>query len=108
MRKILGIIVLSLISSCNVYAEILDLEKGVKIKIFNNYEYFEVPFRDYTKMNLADTGVPTSQIDQMLKDQESLGFIGTISYITTERRPLQDKPYCAQRSDLVNEALIRR
>jgi len=49
MKKLLAILVLGLLLSENVgFAEILDLGKGVKIKILNNHEYFEVPLRSYT------------------------------------------------------------
>jgi hypothetical protein len=77
MKKLLGILVLLLLW-CNVgFAEILDLGKGVKIKILNNHEYFEVPFSDYTKMNMKDTGVSALEIDQIIKDQELLGYVST-------------------------------
>ena len=76
MKKGILILLVSLLW-CNVgFAEILDLGKGVKIKILNNHEYFEVPFRDYSKMNLKDV-IPESQIDQIIKDQELLGYVGT-------------------------------
>jgi hypothetical protein len=62
---------------CNIwFAEILDLGKGVKIKIFDNHEYFEVPFEDYSKMTWKDVGVTTLNINQMIKDREGLGFVG--------------------------------
>jgi len=76
MKKLLGIAVLGLLLSGNAYAEILDLEKGVKVKIFNNYEYWEAPHRAYTKMNMGDMGISTSELNQMLRDQEALGFTG--------------------------------
>jgi hypothetical protein len=76
MKRLLGIVVLGLLLSGNAHTEILDLEKGVKVKIFNNYEYWEAPHRAYTKMNMGDAGVSASELNQLFEDQEAIGFTG--------------------------------
>ena len=45
MKKILGIIVLSLLLSGNVLAQTKNIGNGLSINIPNNYKYFEITFR---------------------------------------------------------------
>ena len=77
MKKLLGIVVLGLLW-CNIgFAEILELNHGIKINIPKNYEYLQFDQQDFARANFKGV-ISENEIEDLLNEQASLlGFDGT-------------------------------
>ena len=77
MKKLLGILVLGLLW-CNVgFAEILELDHGIKINIPKNYEYAQFDQEEFQRVNLQDY-LSKKELEDLIEETHTLlGMTGT-------------------------------
>jgi hypothetical protein len=87
MKKFLGILVLGLLW-CNVgFAEILELDHGIKINIPKNYEYLQFDQQDHARANMVGIDLSKNEIEDLINEQASLlGMDGTETTIIIAKK----------------------
>ena len=90
MKKLLGIIVLSLLLSVNSIAKTKNIGNGISINIPNNYEYFELTFKqlssrfpdiDYTDLDEWGIGID-SKIVVLANKKKSIRLFEDLTTVT--------------------------
>ena len=90
MKKLLGIVVLGLLLSVNSIAKTKNIGNGISINIPNNYEYFELTFKqlssrfpdiDYTDLDEWDIGVD-SKIVVLANKKKSIRLFEDLTTVT--------------------------
>ena len=90
MKKLLGIVVLGLLLSGNVFAKTKNIGNGLSINIPNNYEYFELTFKqlssrfpdiDYTDLDEWGIGID-SKIVVLANKKKSIRLFEDLTTVT--------------------------
>ena len=78
MKKLLAIVVLGIMCFNVTYAEIIQLDQGVKVKIPKDYEYLQFNQLEFLRFNLQGIVTSKSKLDEMIDRQQLyLGMNGT-------------------------------
>ena len=72
MKKLLGIIVLSLLWCNTLFAETIELDQGIKVNIPKGYEYLQFDQLEFIRVNMEAMEISKSKIDQIINDMKLL------------------------------------